>query len=274
MTLTVPEDGVEEVLDFLKNTILDAMSAENTRQSTRSSSGRPTEDDALERRVAAAFRTAAFQEAGLDEPEDAVTPLSVVALMRLIEDELLTDAATLYTARGENDSDYLAHHIYGEQGPSVDTMLTSGHRLLVIILAKGRRKHNSSGINKPPNAFSFSSPNEWTERKRFRTSSGLCVKPEQHQVDALLYIMSEQAEKIYATFALIEENSKKFDAVVEQSNDYFNSATQSNLSTSHIQCHAATRCTIAKPVAKAGLDHGSRLGQESGLDHTAQRTLF
>ncbi|KAL1433474.1 hypothetical protein MTO96_001841 [Rhipicephalus appendiculatus] len=103
MTLTVPEDGVEEVLDFLKNTILDAMSAENTRQSTRSSSGKPPEDEALERRAAAAFRAAAFQEAGLDEPEDAVTPLSVVALMRLVEDELLADAATLYTARNRCD---------------------------------------------------------------------------------------------------------------------------------------------------------------------------
>ncbi|KAH7968812.1 hypothetical protein HPB52_011486 [Rhipicephalus sanguineus] len=107
MSLTVPEDSVEEVLDFLKNTILDAMSAENTRQSTRSSSGRPPEDEALERRAAAAFRTAAFQAAGVDEPEDAVTPLSVVALMRLIEEELVTDAAPLYqpaSARPEGSS--------------------------------------------------------------------------------------------------------------------------------------------------------------------------
>ncbi|KAH6936010.1 hypothetical protein HPB50_012383 [Hyalomma asiaticum] len=96
MSLTVPEDSVEEVVDFLKNAILDAMSAENTRQSTRSSSGRPPEDEALERRAAAAFRAAAFHAAGVDEPEDAVSPLSVVALMRLIEEELVTDAESLY----------------------------------------------------------------------------------------------------------------------------------------------------------------------------------
>ncbi|KAL1443455.1 hypothetical protein MTO96_045995 [Rhipicephalus appendiculatus] len=76
-----------------------------------------------------------------------------------------------------------------------------------------------------PDAFNFSSPNEWPKWKkrfeRFRTSSGLCVKPEQHQVDALLYIMGEQAEEIYATFALSEKNSKKFDAFVEQFDKYF-----------------------------------------------------
>ncbi|KAL3213734.1 hypothetical protein MRX96_035233 [Rhipicephalus microplus] len=33
--------------------------------------------------------------------------------------------------------------------------------------------------------------------------------------------MGERAEKIYATFTLSEENSKKFDAVVEQFDKYF-----------------------------------------------------
>ncbi|XP_037505854.1 uncharacterized protein K02A2.6-like [Rhipicephalus sanguineus] len=83
----------------------------------------------------------------------------------------------------------------------------------------------ASFVIQPPDAFDFSSPNEWPKWKqrfeRFRTSSGLCVKPEQRQVDALLYIMGEQAEEIYATFALSEESSKKFDAVVEQLDKYF-----------------------------------------------------
>ncbi|KAL1414821.1 hypothetical protein MTO96_007182 [Rhipicephalus appendiculatus] len=78
----------------------------------------------------------------------------------------------------------------------------------------------ASFVIQPPDAFNFSSPNEWLKCKqrfeRFRTSSGLYVKPEQHQVDALHYIMGEQYEEIFATFALSEENSKKFDAVVEQ----------------------------------------------------------
>ncbi|XP_064480672.1 uncharacterized protein LOC135394099 isoform X2 [Ornithodoros turicata] len=33
MVLTIPEDEVEDVLDFIKNAILDAMSADNTRHS-------------------------------------------------------------------------------------------------------------------------------------------------------------------------------------------------------------------------------------------------
>ncbi|KAL1444970.1 hypothetical protein MTO96_029401 [Rhipicephalus appendiculatus] len=52
----------------------------------------------------------------------------------------------------------------------------------------------ASFVIQPPDAFNFSSPNEWPKWKkrfeRFRTSSGLCVKPEQNQVDALLYIMA------------------------------------------------------------------------------------
>ncbi|KAL1485376.1 hypothetical protein MTO96_047333, partial [Rhipicephalus appendiculatus] len=51
----------------------------------------------------------------------------------------------------------------------------------------------ASFVIQPPDAFNFSSPKEWPKWKkrfeRFRTSSGLCVKPEQHQVDALLYII-------------------------------------------------------------------------------------
>ncbi|KAL3172219.1 hypothetical protein MRX96_013200 [Rhipicephalus microplus] len=54
----------------------------------------------------------------------------------------------------------------------------------------------ASFVIQPPDAFNFSSPNKWPKWKqrfeRFRTSSGLCVKPKQHQVDALLYIMAAE----------------------------------------------------------------------------------
>lgn len=49
----------------------------------------------------------------------------------------------------------------------------------------------------------------------------MCVKPEQHEVDALLYIMGELAEEIYATFPLSKDNFEKFDSVVEQFDKYF-----------------------------------------------------
>ncbi|KAH9374352.1 hypothetical protein HPB48_019980 [Haemaphysalis longicornis] len=90
MTMAVPEDSVEEVLDFVKNAILDSMSAENTRQSTRSSSSRPPEDEAFERRAAA------FPSIGVDEPDDAASPLSLVEFVRLIEDELVGDVEAIF----------------------------------------------------------------------------------------------------------------------------------------------------------------------------------
>ncbi|KAL3205063.1 hypothetical protein MRX96_011378 [Rhipicephalus microplus] len=83
----------------------------------------------------------------------------------------------------------------------------------------------ASFIIQPPDAFNFSSANEWPKRKQrfdgFRTYLGLCVKPEHNQVDTLLYIMGQEAEEIYDTFTLFEDNSKKFDAVVEQFDKYF-----------------------------------------------------
>lgn len=83
----------------------------------------------------------------------------------------------------------------------------------------------ASFVIQPPEAFCFSSPTEWPKWKkrfeRFRTSSGLIAKPEPHQIDALLYIMGDQAEDIYGTFQLSAEEAKKFTVVVEQFDKYF-----------------------------------------------------
>lgn len=88
MTLTVPEESVEEVLDFLKNAILDAMSAENTRQSAAQSSSRLPDDD----------RGGAPMPPGEGaEPLDAEVPMSIAALLRMLEEELVADADELYS---------------------------------------------------------------------------------------------------------------------------------------------------------------------------------
>lgn len=80
-------------------------------------------------------------------------------------------------------------------------------------------------VIQPPDVFNFSSPHEWPKWKqrfeRFGTSSGWCLKSEKQQVDALLCTRGEKAEEIYATFTLIEGNSKKCDAVVEKFDKYF-----------------------------------------------------
>ncbi|KAL3183903.1 hypothetical protein MRX96_033004 [Rhipicephalus microplus] len=83
----------------------------------------------------------------------------------------------------------------------------------------------ASLVIQPPDAFNVSSPYEclkWKHRfERLQTFSGLCVKPEQHQVDTLLCTIGEQAEEIYTTSTLPKENSKKFDAIMEQFDKYF-----------------------------------------------------
>ncbi|CAN8027536.1 unnamed protein product [Ixodes persulcatus] len=88
MNLTVPEDSLEEVLDFLKNAILDAMSAENTRQSGARSSSHP--EDAAER------------ASGGPEAEGPDGEMSLPALLRMLEEELVTDAEDLYRVLPEN----------------------------------------------------------------------------------------------------------------------------------------------------------------------------
>ncbi|XP_064483051.1 uncharacterized protein K02A2.6-like [Ornithodoros turicata] len=77
----------------------------------------------------------------------------------------------------------------------------------------------------PPEPFTFKTPNDWpTWRKRFlrfRAASGLNDKAELSQVDALIYIMGEQAEYIYATLKLSPEDARKFDKVLEAFDAYF-----------------------------------------------------
>ncbi|CAN7999090.1 unnamed protein product [Ixodes hexagonus] len=92
MNLTVPEDSVEEVLDFLKNAILDAMSAENTRQSGARSSSHP-EDAAAANRAATGL--------GAESP-DGAGEMTLTALLRMLEEELVADAEDVYRVLPED----------------------------------------------------------------------------------------------------------------------------------------------------------------------------
>lgn len=83
----------------------------------------------------------------------------------------------------------------------------------------------ASFMIQPPEPFCFTSPNEWPKWKkrfeRFRTASGLCTKPEEHQIDAFLYIMGDQSEDVLSTFQLSAEDSKNFDVVLQRFDSYF-----------------------------------------------------
>lgn len=76
-----------------------------------------------------------------------------------------------------------------------------------------------------PEPFTFSTPSEWPKwRKRFERfmrASGLCSKTEDEQINTLIYIMGSQAEDILLSFALNDNDSKKFGVVMEKFDSHF-----------------------------------------------------
>lgn len=77
----------------------------------------------------------------------------------------------------------------------------------------------------PPSNFSFI-PAEWTKWKRrferFRVSSGMQQSQSQdEQVNSLIYIMGEQAEDIFQSFTLNDEQKKSFDFVMNAFESHF-----------------------------------------------------
>lgn len=77
----------------------------------------------------------------------------------------------------------------------------------------------------PPEPFAFANPNDWpTWKKRFlryHTASGLSDRPEASQVDTLVYLMGTQAEEVFNTFKLSDDEQKKFDLVLSKFDAYF-----------------------------------------------------
>ena len=76
-----------------------------------------------------------------------------------------------------------------------------------------------------PEPFNFSRPEEWTKwiRRfdRFRKASGLEAKPDETQVNTLIYSMGDEADDILRSFTLTEENMRKYAPVKEQFDKHF-----------------------------------------------------
>ena len=76
-----------------------------------------------------------------------------------------------------------------------------------------------------PDSFSFSKPEEWPRWlrrfERFRTASGLGDKPDEAQVNTLIYTMGDQADDILRSFKLSEAQSKSYEVVREKFNSHF-----------------------------------------------------
>ena len=69
----------------------------------------------------------------------------------------------------------------------------------------------------PPEQFNFNHPEEWPKWvrrfERFCIASGLVEKPEEAQVNTLIYTMGDAADDILRSFRLSEADSKKYDTV-------------------------------------------------------------
>ena len=77
----------------------------------------------------------------------------------------------------------------------------------------------------PPEPFNFKCPTEWTKWIRwfehFKSASGLDEKPEEVQVNVLLYTMGANADDIFQSFELSDDNKKVYKTVKEKFDSYF-----------------------------------------------------
>ena len=76
-----------------------------------------------------------------------------------------------------------------------------------------------------PEPFNFSKPetwHKWIHRfDRFRSASGLEDKCGVTQVNSLIYSMGPEADDIFASFELNDENKKKYAKVKEKFDNHF-----------------------------------------------------
>jgi len=76
-----------------------------------------------------------------------------------------------------------------------------------------------------PKQFDFSSPDDWPKWirrfERFREASGLSSKPEERQVNTLIYSMGDKADDILTSFGLSNDDRKKYSTVKERFDQHF-----------------------------------------------------
>lgn len=77
----------------------------------------------------------------------------------------------------------------------------------------------------PPEAFNFSQPEQWLKWirrfERFKKASGLDAKPEEAQVNTLIYSMGDEADEILHSFSLSEDDKKKYATVKAKFDSHF-----------------------------------------------------
>lgn len=76
-----------------------------------------------------------------------------------------------------------------------------------------------------PAEFPFDTADYWPKWRhhfeQYRLASGLSKEPEEHQVNTLLYCLSEEAEDILTSTNISEDNRKKYDRVLAKFDSFF-----------------------------------------------------
>ena len=76
----------------------------------------------------------------------------------------------------------------------------------------------------PPQQFDFTQPDSWQRWikrfERYRVASGLSERSEPVQISTLIYAMGEQAEDIFTSFGLSEEEAKQYSTVQKRFQDH------------------------------------------------------
>ena len=77
----------------------------------------------------------------------------------------------------------------------------------------------------PPETFTFSQPDNWPKWSHrfecFRQASGLQAKSQESQINTLIYTMGDQADDIFLSFQLSDEDQKKYDIVLGKIQGHF-----------------------------------------------------
>ena len=77
----------------------------------------------------------------------------------------------------------------------------------------------------PPEPFNFSCPKDWTKWirrfERFRVASGLDEKSQEAQVNTLIYTMGENADEIFQSFEMSDDDKKDYKKVKEKFDSHF-----------------------------------------------------
>ena len=77
----------------------------------------------------------------------------------------------------------------------------------------------------PPEKFDFSKPLDWPDWKqnflRFRLATKLHKEEGAVQVSALIYTMGREAEHVYKSFTLADEDDAKFDVIMAKFDEHF-----------------------------------------------------